>query len=121
MRCAHPESAHSQTKSASSASNESAVLAIASFTSRNTASVRAIFTLSSTCRLPIDCTGTTDEGENESRMWPEPVQRVSTFLQAAAVEARVEEFPEGTPTAEAAARAVGCEISQIVKSLVFVC
>ena len=34
---------------------------------------------------------------------------------------RSQEFPEGTPTAEAAARAVGCRLDQIVKSLVFVC
>jgi prolyl-tRNA editing enzyme YbaK/EbsC (Cys-tRNA(Pro) deacylase) len=32
----------------------------------------------------------------------------------------VHEFPEGTKTAEAAAKAVGCEVGQIVKSLVFV-
>ena len=32
----------------------------------------------------------------------------------------VREFPEGTRTAADAARAVGCEVSQIVKSLVFV-
>jgi prolyl-tRNA editing enzyme YbaK/EbsC (Cys-tRNA(Pro) deacylase) len=32
----------------------------------------------------------------------------------------VREFPQGTKTAEAAARAVGCEVGQIVKSLVFV-
>jgi prolyl-tRNA editing enzyme YbaK/EbsC (Cys-tRNA(Pro) deacylase) len=31
----------------------------------------------------------------------------------------VHEFPQGTRTAEAAARAVGCEVAQIVKSLVF--
>jgi len=31
----------------------------------------------------------------------------------------VREFPQGTKTAEAAARAVGCEVGQIVKSLVF--
>ena len=42
-------------------------------------------------------------------------------LRAAAVEATVQEFPEGTPTAEAAAAAVGCRLDQIVKSLVFVC
>jgi prolyl-tRNA editing enzyme YbaK/EbsC (Cys-tRNA(Pro) deacylase) len=53
--------------------------------------------------------------------WPEPVERVSAFLREAAVEARIEEFGEGTPTAHQAARAVGCELSQIVKSLVFVC
>jgi prolyl-tRNA editing enzyme YbaK/EbsC (Cys-tRNA(Pro) deacylase) len=53
--------------------------------------------------------------------WPEPVERVSSVLRGAAVDARVEEFPEGTPTAKDAAAAVGCELSQIVKSLVFVC
>src|SRR5579884_2204433 len=53
--------------------------------------------------------------------WPEPVQRVADVLRAAAVDARIEEFPEGTPTARHAARAVGCELAQIVKSLVFVC
>ena len=53
--------------------------------------------------------------------WPEPVERVSSFLRAAAVDARIEEFPEGTPTAREAARAVGCELGQIVKSVVLVC
>jgi Cys-tRNA(Pro) deacylase len=53
--------------------------------------------------------------------WPEPVERVSTFLRQQGVEARVEEFPEGTPTAADAARAVGCKLGQIVKSLVFDC
>ncbi len=54
-------------------------------------------------------------------MWPEPVERVARELRAAAVDATVQEFPEGTPTAEAAAIAVGCSLDQIVKSLVFVC
>jgi prolyl-tRNA editing enzyme YbaK/EbsC (Cys-tRNA(Pro) deacylase) len=53
--------------------------------------------------------------------WPEQVERVAAVLRQHAVDARIEEFPEGTPTAAAAARAVGCERSQIVKSLVFVC
>jgi prolyl-tRNA editing enzyme YbaK/EbsC (Cys-tRNA(Pro) deacylase) len=53
--------------------------------------------------------------------WPESVERVARFLRDAAVEARVEEFSEGTPTAEDAARAVGCSLGQIVKSLVFMC
>ncbi len=39
----------------------------------------------------------------------------------AGVDARLEEFPDGTPTAAAAARAVGCTRAEIVKSLVFVC
>ena len=48
---------------------------------------------------------------------------VDRFLQAAraaGLEPEVRRFPEGTKTAEAAARAVGCDIGQIVKSLVFV-
>ena len=53
--------------------------------------------------------------------WPEPVERVSQVLRAAAVDSRVEEFAGGTPTARAAAEAVGCDLAQIVKSLVFVC
>jgi prolyl-tRNA editing enzyme YbaK/EbsC (Cys-tRNA(Pro) deacylase) len=52
--------------------------------------------------------------------WPEPVERVAAALRAAAVDARLEEFPEATPTAEDAAEAVGADLSQIVKSLVFV-
>jgi prolyl-tRNA editing enzyme YbaK/EbsC (Cys-tRNA(Pro) deacylase) len=54
-------------------------------------------------------------------MWPEPVERVARELRAAAAEATIEEFAHGTPTAEAAARAVGCSLDQIVKSIVFVC
>ena len=53
--------------------------------------------------------------------WPEPVERVAAVLRERAVDARLEEFPDGTPTAVAAARAVGCERAQIVKSLVFIC
>ena len=53
--------------------------------------------------------------------WPEPVERVASFLRVAAVDARLEEFPDGTPTATDAARAVGCTKAEIVKSLVFVC
>src|SRR5581483_10350297 len=36
-------------------------------------------------------------------------------------QARLEEFPEGTHSARDAARAAGCDLAQIVKSLVFVC
>ena len=53
--------------------------------------------------------------------WPEPVERVSAVLRGAAVDARIEEFSEGTPTAREAALAIGCELGQIVKSLVLVC
>ena len=54
-------------------------------------------------------------------MWPEPVERVARELRAAAAEAMIQEFPHGTPTAEAAAKAIGCALDQIVKSIVFVC
>jgi len=53
--------------------------------------------------------------------WPEPVERVSAFLREAGAEARIEEFSQGTPTAQDAANAVGCRLAQIVKSLVFDC
>ena len=45
------------------------------------------------------------------------------FLEAARVlghPVEVRRFPEGTKTAQDAARAIGCEVGQIVKSLVFV-
>ena len=53
--------------------------------------------------------------------WPEPVQRVATFLREAGAEARLEEFLTGTPTAEAAAEAIGCSLDQIVKSVAVAC
>jgi len=53
--------------------------------------------------------------------WPEPVERVAAFLREAGAEARLEEFTRGTPTAEDAAEAAGCDLAQIVKSLVFLC
>lgn len=56
-----------------------------------------------------------------NRTWPEPVERVTAYLREAGAEVHVEEFAEGTPTAKDAARAVGCELGQIVKSLVFDC
>jgi prolyl-tRNA editing enzyme YbaK/EbsC (Cys-tRNA(Pro) deacylase) len=53
--------------------------------------------------------------------WPEPVERVSSVLLRAAVEARIQEFPNGTPTAREAAEQIGCDVGAIVKSLVLVC
>jgi Cys-tRNA(Pro) deacylase len=53
--------------------------------------------------------------------WPEPVERVAAHLRQAGVEARLEELESGTATAEDAARAAGCALGQIVKSLVLVC
>lgn len=53
--------------------------------------------------------------------WPEAVKRVAAVLREGRVEARIEEFAEGTPTAADAARAAGAPIEQIVKTLVFAC
>jgi len=55
------------------------------------------------------------------RVWPEQVERVSAFLRAAGAEARIEEFGTETATAADAARAVGCDVSEIVKSLIVLC
>ena len=46
---------------------------------------------------------------------------MAEFLCRAGAEARIEEFPERTPTAREAARAIGCELAEIVKSLVVDC
>src|SRR3989337_4206820 len=46
-------------------------------------------------------------------------QRVVEAARAAGLEIEVREFPEGTRTAEDAARAIGVSVGQIVKSLVF--
>ena len=48
------------------------------------------------------------------------VSRVVAAARAAGLEITVETFPEGTRTAADAARAIGCTVDQIVKSLVFV-
>jgi prolyl-tRNA editing enzyme YbaK/EbsC (Cys-tRNA(Pro) deacylase) len=53
--------------------------------------------------------------------WPEPVARVAAFAREAGAELRIEEFATGTPTARAAAEAVGCELGAIGKSIVFDC
>ena len=42
------------------------------------------------------------------------------LLDAVSLDAEIRVFPEGTKTAEDAAKAVGCPVSAIVKSLVFV-
>ncbi|MGH2462592.1 MAG: YbaK/EbsC family protein [Candidatus Limnocylindria bacterium] len=46
--------------------------------------------------------------------------RVAAAAAAAGLQISIQRFPEGTRTAEDAARAVGCDVAQIVKSLVFV-
>ncbi len=45
--------------------------------------------------------------------------RFEAWVRQAGLEVEVRRFPEGTRTAEDAARAIGCEVAQIVKSLVF--
>lgn len=52
---------------------------------------------------------------------PDAVGRVARFLADARAEACLQEFRAGTPTAVEAATAVGCELDQIVKSLLFLC
>lgn len=49
---------------------------------------------------------------------PEATRRLAALVDGFELEARV--FPEGTKTAEDAAMAIGCPVSAIVKSLVFV-
>ena len=56
-----------------------------------------------------------------ARSWPDEVERVAAYLRESGAESRIEEFSDGTPTAEGAAKAVGCNLAQIVKSLVFDC
>jgi Cys-tRNA(Pro) deacylase len=53
--------------------------------------------------------------------WPEAVERVAEYLRQAGAEARVEQLPTETPTAQDAARAVGTEPARIVKSLLLDC
>jgi prolyl-tRNA editing enzyme YbaK/EbsC (Cys-tRNA(Pro) deacylase) len=47
------------------------------------------------------------------------VERVRDALKAAGLPDTIRQFPEGTRTAIDAARAVGCDVAQIVKSMVF--
>ena len=48
------------------------------------------------------------------------VNRFESWLASTDLGVTVREFPEGTRTAADAARAVGCDVGQIVKSLVFI-
>ena len=48
-----------------------------------------------------------------------PVGRFEAWLADAGLGITVKQFPQGTRTAPDAARAVGCDVGQIVKSLVF--
>ena len=48
------------------------------------------------------------------------MERFLREVDALGLAVEVREFPQGTKTAQDAARAIGCEVAQIVKSLVFV-
>ena len=50
---------------------------------------------------------------------PGAIERFAREAEALGLVVEVREFPEGTRTARDAARAIGCDVSQIVKSLVF--
>lgn len=51
--------------------------------------------------------------------WPKSVQAVVDAASELGLAIDVIEYPDGTRTAVAAAEAVGCEVGQIVKSLIF--
>ena len=55
------------------------------------------------------------------RPWPDDVERVAAFLRETGAEARIEEFGVETATAADAARAAGCDVAEIVKSLILLC
>ena len=48
------------------------------------------------------------------------IVRFTEAARAEGLHPRVQRFPEGTKTAEDAARAIGCQVGQIVKSLIFI-
>jgi len=48
------------------------------------------------------------------------LERFAEAARALGLEPDMHRFPEGTKTAEDAARAIGCDLAQIVKSLVFI-
>src|SRR5437763_1448479 len=56
-----------------------------------------------------------------TKEWRAPVERVTADLRDAGPEVRLEELADGTPTAQAAATAVGCEPAQTPKSPAFEC
>lgn len=58
------------------------------------------------------------QGPSPDRLAPS-AQRVLDAAEALGLSIEVRDFPEGTRTAEEAARAVGVSVGQIVKSLVF--
>ena len=47
------------------------------------------------------------------------IERFTEAARDLGIHPAIRRFPEGTKTAEDAARAIGCDVAQIVKSLVF--
>lgn len=58
-------------------------------------------------------------GRGDARAMHPNAQRVAAAAAERGLTIDIRTFPDGTRTAEDAARAVGCEVGQIVKSLVF--
>jgi len=58
-------------------------------------------------------------GDDPGQQHPK-LARVRAAAASAGLHIEVQRFPEGTRTAADAARAVGCDVAQIVKSLVFI-
>ncbi len=56
----------------------------------------------------------------DTRSVSAPADRLARALRAAGIEPDVHDFPQGTRTAADAAAAIGCDVAQICKSLVFV-
>jgi len=63
--------------------------------------------------------GAAEQGRQERPQEGGSVARVRAALKAAGHPDTIRAFPEGTRTAEDAARAVGCSVAEIAKSLVF--
>ncbi len=54
-----------------------------------------------------------------SSQLPESARRVQAFLESRGIGLQVIELPESTRTAAEAARAIGCDVAHIAKSLIF--
>ena len=59
------------------------------------------------------------QSDPRSETHPKGVQRVLETAEAAGLSIELVEYPDGTRTAVDAAAAVGCDVGQIVKSLIF--
>src|SRR5947209_17645246 len=60
-----------------------------------------------------------DKDESMSKELSSSAQKVQDMLYARGFSSRVVELPDSTRTAKEAAQAIGCQVAQIVKSLVF--